>query len=107
MGDQEDRAVNALVRNGFVTSKSTSRRIVKEVLRAVLNDGSNRHVNVHSNDVDTLDQLTDEISHLVWELEDDASDHKKRLLGLINKSQHIIHIASRYVIPGEDHKFQV
>ena len=107
MSDQEDQVVNSLLRNGLASDRPTSRRIVQEVMRVVLGEGDDERVAIHPNDLHSMDELVDEISHLVWEIEAITSDHKTYLLDIIGKSQHVIRIAKRYITPGDKHRDQV
>lgn len=100
MTDAEENAANSLIRNGLASDGQTSRRIVREVLRVVLDDGE-APVRVLPGDIHTLDDLVDDLSHLIWEIEAISEDHRTYLVDIIGKSQHIIKVAKRYVIPGE------
>ncbi len=98
MDNAEEKAADSLVRNGLASDGQTSRRIVREVLRVILDSGD-APVLVTRGDIHTMDQLVDDLSHIVWEIEAISDDHRTYLVDVIGKSQHIIKIAKRYVLP--------
>ena len=100
MDDAEEDAANSLVRNGLASDSQTSRRIVREVIRVVL-DGGDSPTCVTPGDLFSMDELADELGHLVWEIEGISDDHRPYLLDIISKAQAVVRIAKRYVLPGE------
>ena len=96
MLDAEEEAADSLVRSGLVDEK-TSRRIVREVVRAVF-EAPEMPVRVHSADINAIQEIAAEIDSLVWDIEEDpAGDHRPKLLLLTDHAQHILRITKTYL----------
>ena len=98
MDSAEEQAANSLLRSGLATDSKTSRRIVKEVMRSILDDAADP-ILVHGGDLLILDDLAHDINCAIWEMDGIADDHRPKLLELAERSKHILRVVRRYITP--------
>lgn len=98
MSDAESLAVDRVVKHGYA-DRTTSRRIVREVIDSLFGDGA-EPFNVEDNDIHQLDELGYDIMCLIWEMQAVPSiDHRTYLLDILDRTQQIMQISRRYVAP--------